>query len=88
VPSKCWPQRPAAIRVANVFVGATREGGPLALDVSLARVDRLSTGARYRETGDGPRLAPPWLSDVLDLEESQAGDEGGLGSNQLRGRRA
>jgi hypothetical protein len=33
-------------------------------------------------------LAPPWLSDVLDLDESQAGDEGGLGSNQLRGRRA
>src|SRR5438445_11890864 len=45
------------------------ENGALALGVAFARVDRLATRPRRGETGDGRRLAPPWLSDLLDLEE-------------------
>jgi hypothetical protein len=49
---------------------ATRSGGPLALGVARAVVDRLENGARYRKARDRPRLASSGIRLVLDMEES------------------
>src|SRR5712692_7998932 len=47
-----------------------REDGSRPLGHAGARLDRMASAARYRQTGDRDRLAPTGLSTLVDLEES------------------
>ena len=49
---------------------AARDGGPVALGVAVAIVDRLANRARHRPPGNRHRLASSGLPLVLDVEES------------------
>jgi len=55
---------------------------PPPLDLVLVHLDQLAGGTRPRETRDGRRLAPTWLSPILDLEEPTT-----HGSGERPGRR-
>jgi hypothetical protein len=52
--------------------GCGSRRGPVALGMAVPHLDRVANGARYRQTGDGDRLAPPRRPVVLDLEEPAA----------------
>ena len=44
----------------------------MALGLPVTCVERLANGRRHRETRNSRRLASPWISSVLDVEESAA----------------
>jgi hypothetical protein len=59
-----------------------RDGGPLALGVAGARVDRVANGAGDRQAGDGDRVAPLRVPVGLDLQEPEADRSAGRASER------
>src|SRR5215207_9441412 len=77
--ARCAPARGPRVTppIAGASPGAVTatpadSGGPPPVGVAGAGLEQLANRADHRQTGDSPRLAPPRLPPVLDVEEPPA----------------